>query len=462
MRLLPILTALCVCAGLVLLVLWRDEVQNFAASFAPTPAPTTEAADGGAAIGAAETQVRPTATGTAEAGATAATGATAGTEPDTGGGGTDTATTPDAAAQAGDRSRRVRVVVRRSEAQAVDNAVRLRGRTEASRMVEVRAETAGRIISEPIRAGATVTRGQVLCEIDPGTRAAALSEAEAALAEARARLPEARGREAEARARLISAEIEMNAASRLSEGGFASETRVASAEAAVAAAEAAIQSAEAGVEGAQSAIQSAEASVARAEEELQRLIIRAPFDGMLNSDTAELGALMQTGGACATILQLDPMTLVGFLPEAEVAAVEPQAQAAARIATGQQVQGEVTFLSRSSDPATRTFRVEIEVDNSDLALRDGQSAEILIQTGGLRAHTLPASALTLNDDGDLGVRYVGEGDVARFARVQLLRDTPDGAIVTGLPQALDVIVVGQEYVSDGVAIDPVPAGEVSQ
>ncbi|MBF9031555.1 biotin/lipoyl-binding protein, partial [Rhodobacterales bacterium HKCCE3408] len=72
---------------------------------------------------------------------------------------------------------RVHVVVRRSTAQVTSDALLLRGRTEAAREVTVAAETSGRIVSEPIRAGASVTAGQTLCQIDSGTRRAALAEA---------------------------------------------------------------------------------------------------------------------------------------------------------------------------------------------------------------------------------------------------------------------------------------------
>jgi len=39
--------------------------------------------------------------------------------------------------------------------------------------------------------------------------------------------------------------------------------------------------------------------------------------------------------------------------------------------------------------------------------------------------------------------------------VTLLRDTPAGVWVTGPPARADIIVIGQEYVRDGVAVRPV-------
>ncbi len=365
----------------------------------------------------------------------------------------------------------VAVMAMRSTAQEVDSAVVLRGETQALREVDVQAESSGKVTSPPLRKGAFVEQGQVLCELDPGTSLANLAEAEGMLSEARARIPEtearipeAEARVEEARARLQEAEINQNAATKLSAGGFASDTRVAgaqagtrSAEAAVSSAEAGLRAAESGMQGVDAAIQSAEAAVARAQTEIDRLTIRAPFSGLLETDTAELGSLMQAQGGsalCATIIQLDPIKLVGFVPELGVSRVEVGAPAGARLTEGGDITGRVTFLSRSADPVTRTFRVEVTVPNPDLSLRAGQTAEIAIEADGALAHLVPQSALTLNDDGALGVRAVDNDGLAEFMPVEVLRDTTDGVLLTGLPEQVNIITVGQEYVTDGVPVAP--------
>jgi len=351
----------------------------------------------------------------------------------------------------------VRVVAVHSTARAIDSAVVLRGETEAERQVDVQAETSGQIISQPLRRGAFVSKDQIICEIDPGTRFSTLAEAEARLIEARAGVPTAMARVDEAKARLEEARINDNAASRLSEDGFASETRVAATQAAVRAAEAALAAANSGLDSARAGIQAAEAGVAAAQKEIERLTVRAPFAGLLETDTAEFGSLLQAGapgGAqCATIIQLDPIKLVGFVPETEVNRVEMGAIGGGRLASGEEVQGKVTFISRSADPTTRTFRVELEVANKDLKIRDGQTAEIIISAEGKSAHLLPQSALTLNDRGELGVRVVTKDNAADFVPVDVLRDTIDGIWLAGLPETADVIVIGQEYVVAGVPVE---------
>lgn len=405
MRLFSILTALVVVAVLFFLVFQRDALMEFAGVTPTAAAPGTEAGEN----------------------SQAEADDTVGSEP------------------------KVSVVALKSEARTVDGAVILRGRTEAIRQVDVRAETSGRVISTPHRRGEMIAEGELMCSLDPGTRQIALEDARARLLEAEARLPEAKARLAEAEARLAEAEINDRAAERLSEGGFASETRVAATTAAVEAARAGVESAKSGVTSASAGIQSATAAVASAQDELDKLNMYAPFAGLLESDTSELGSLLQPGSLCGTIIQLDTIKLVGFVPEASVDRVKIGAMAGARLTSGREVVGEVTFISRSADPTTRTFRVDVEVDNADLSIRDGQTAEIAIQADGETAHLLPQSALTLDDSGQLGVRLVKDGR-ADFAPVSVLRDTQEGIWITGLEPEADVIVVGQEFVTTGVAV----------
>ena len=162
----------------------------------------------------------------------------------------------------------VRVMATRSVAQEIGTQVRLRGETEAARQVAVVSEVSGKIISPPLRKGAFVEEDDLLCSVDPGTRESALAEAQARLAEAQARrpevearIPEAQARVAEARARLDEARINATAAERLSQDGFASQTRVANTEAAVQGAQAAITSAEAGLKAAEAGLDSLNASI---------------------------------------------------------------------------------------------------------------------------------------------------------------------------------------------------------
>lgn len=285
----------------------------------------------------------------------------------------------------------------------------LRGRTEADRTVSVRAEEDGLVVDEAIRRGAKVLEGDVLCRLADGGRPADL---------------------AEARAAVIRAEADYEAGQRLAERGFTAQTEAL---------------------GRRATLEAARARLMRAELAIDRLVIRAPFDGVLEEDSAPRGTLLRPGDLCATVVAVDPIVLVGYAPEREVDRIAVGMAATARLVTGREITGTVRFVSRSAEPQTRTFRVEVTVPNPDLAIRDGLTAEIAVRLDGVSAHRLPQSALTLGDDGALGVRLAEDGR-ARFFPVQIIDEQAGGMWVIGLPETAEVIVVGQEFVSDGSPI----------
>ncbi|MEM7271354.1 MAG: efflux RND transporter periplasmic adaptor subunit, partial [Pseudomonadota bacterium] len=286
----------------------------------------------------------------------------------------------------------------------------LRGRTEATRRVDVRAETTGLVISERLLKGSLVEKGQVLCRVDQGDRAAEMAMAQAMLKEA---------------------EIEADTAKRLADRGVGAENTVNTREA---------------------ALESARAQVLRAQLGIDRLEIKAPFAGVLESDTAELGSFLQNGSVCATMITLNPIKLVAFAPERSVDALKEGAMVQGRLITGRQIEGEITYVAKSADRDTRTYLVEAQSPNADLTIRDGMTTELLIVLQGRPAHILPQTALTLDDEGALGVRLAIDGE-ARFAPVQIMRDETEGVWVAGLPPEAAVIVVGQEFVTDGQKLD---------
>lgn len=304
----------------------------------------------------------------------------------------------------------VKVVAFRSRAEDKANAIILRGRTEAHRLVEVKAETAGLVVSDPLRAGASVTAGQTLCQLDPGSREAQLAEAKAKLAQA---------------------EADAEAAETLATRGLTAENTA---------------------KARRAALEAARAAVRAIQLDIERLTIAAPFAGVLETDSAEIGSLVRTGDVCATVIALDPIEIVGFAPESEVDRLAPGMPAGARLVSGLTVRGEVAFVSRSADETTRTFRVEVDAPNPDGAIRDGMTAEILIPVAADRAHLVPQASLTLNDAGVLGIRTVEDGEggaVAKFLPAKILREDEGGIWLTGLPEEVAVIFVGQEFVSDG-------------
>ncbi|MCD7059618.1 efflux RND transporter periplasmic adaptor subunit [Pelagibacterium xiamenense] len=292
-------------------------------------------------------------------------------------------------------------------AQDMPQIIQLRGRTEANATVAVRAETSGNVQEMHVTKGQTVAAGDLLCTLDQGTRQASLAQAEAQLAQAQA-------------------DLENNTA--LRERGVAAPNTARQYEVALASAQAAYEQALA---------------------ELERTEITATVSGVVQEPMSELGAYLSAGSECATVVQLDPMVFVGQVPEARIGALNEGDQAQVTTVTGQEVVGAVRFIAATADAASRTFTVEIELPNADGTIRDGVTADALIQTGTIMAHLVPQSVLTLDTAGTLGVRAVVDEDTVEFFPIEVARDTREGMWVTGLPETVDIITLGQEFVQAG-------------
>ena len=294
--------------------------------------------------------------------------------------------------------------------QAYPLEVPLRGRTQASSIATITPETQGVVAEVNVVKGQTVAAGDVLCTLEEGTRAAAVAQAEAALAQAQSAF--------DTNAQLIE------------RGLSPSNTATA----------------------AQATLRQAQTALEQANRELDNAQVRTTVAGVVQDPLATVGSMLSAGTPCATVVELDPMLFIANVPEANVARAELGIPATVTTITGQTVQGEVSYIASVADEATRSFPIEIELPNPDGKVLSGITATAVVGLGTVPAHLLPQSALTLNDAGELGVRAVKDG-VVEFHAITIVSDTRDGVWVLGLPPAVDVITMGQEYVVPGQRVN---------
>jgi multidrug efflux system membrane fusion protein len=283
----------------------------------------------------------------------------------------------------------------------------VRGRTQATRTVIVRSETAGVVAAAPVLQGTAVGQGQVLCRLAVDARQAALDQARAA-------------RE--------SADLTQKQNAELAKKGFRSPAQVLQA---------------------QAGLDAATAAVRQAEIALAQVNIKAPFAGVFDHRDAEVGTYLAIGQPCGTIIELNPLLVVGDVPETQAASLKVGAPATARLVSGQMLTGKIRYVARDADPQTRTYHLEVALPNSKLEVRSGLSAEVHIGAGSGPAHLVPVSSLVLDSAGRQGVRYVTGDSRVAFAPITVAEETPEGLWVKGLSGPLQLIVVGQSYVADG-------------
>ncbi len=305
--------------------------------------------------------------------------------------------------------------VRTITSKAVDHVdhLRITGRTEAVISVDIRAETEARVVEIGAIKGQAIQKGDLIARLDIGDRQA---------------------RVAKGRALVAQRELEHSAAESLAQKNYRSKTGVAQALA---------------------LLEEARADLTIARTELGNTEIRAPFDGIVEERPAEIGDLLSIGDTLATLIQGDPMLVVAHVPEHSIRAIDLGQLATVTLFDGSTHDGIVRYTARVSDNDTRTFRVEVEMENADLRIPDGMTAQLEIPVGTKRAHQVTSSVLTLNDEGELGVRAIVDDNKVDFLPVELQGGSRDRIWIGGLPEEFELIVVGHDWVKEGATVNVV-------
>jgi multidrug efflux system membrane fusion protein len=304
------------------------------------------------------------------------------------------------------------VVVRSVVSEMHDIRLTSYGRTLPNRRVDVKAKTPGSLVATPVREGARVERGDVICRQDIDARQAIVDQAKAQLAKA---------------------DADLTATTALVDRGYRAPTAL---------------------NGDRAAVDGARASLKQAEIELGNVVLRAPFSGIYEARMAEVGDYLSPGLPCAAIVELDPLKLEAELTETQVGQVDMGQTVNIRLATGETVSGTVSFIESVANPATRTFQMEMSIPNPDYTLKAGVSATLDLKIGEAMASLVPSGVMALDENGATGIRYVDAGNIVRFAAIEQVDETQGGIWVMGLPPRSRIIIEGQDYVLVGSEVDP--------
>jgi multidrug efflux system membrane fusion protein len=310
-----------------------------------------------------------------------------------------------------DETQQVRVQEFRSR--EITREIVVSGRTEPNRVVEVRAETDGAVTSIGAERGDAVSEGTVLLKLDLRDRNARLSEAAALVAQR---------------------ELESKAVQDLRSREFTTDVQIADATA---------------------RLESARAAHERIKLEIENTSVLAPIDGLLQERGVEIGDFVRTGDMVAELVDLDPLIVRGEVNEREISNLAIGSRGAAVMVDGTEVEGTIRYLSPVAAEGTRSFSVELAVDNPDNSIRAGQTAQLKLYADVIRVQTLSAALLSLADDGTVGVKVVDNDNRVKFYPVEIAGASPEGTQVTGLPETIRLITVGQGFVIEGQRVNPV-------
>lgn len=309
------------------------------------------------------------------------------------------------------------VSVREQRAETITREVIVNGDTRPDQIVDVASQVEGQVVEIGVRKGARVQQGDLLVRIDARDLEQHKSRAAALLRQR---------------------DLEHQSATRLRETGYVTEGELA---------------------GKFAALEIARADVKDIELRLSNLRILAPVSGILEVQHVEVGDYAKVGQPVAQLIKTQPLLVNGGVGENDIRFIRRGDAASAEILGGARLSGQVKFVSSLADPKTRTFTVEVAVDNPEGRIPAGLSAKVIIPAERVSAHRIPASLMSLADDGAIGVKHVINGKVV-FTVAQIVRADGDAIYVGGLPETIQLITRGQAFVAAGetVVIEATPAG----
>ena len=199
----------------------------------------------------------------------------------------------------------------------------------------------------------------------------------------------------------------------------------------------------------------AKADYRNAELNKEYLNVKAPIDGIINDINIEVGELATNGEICAVLMDSDPIIVKGNVSEKNISKLNTDAPAKVQLIGGTVLEGKINYISSIADPDTRTFTVEVAIDNPNNQIKVGTTAEIFVSNQIKNSHLIPSSILSLSDDGNIGIKIISKENVVEFIEVKVSNLNNEGAYVTDLPPTIRGITVGQDFVTSGDIVNAV-------
>ena len=203
----------------------------------------------------------------------------------------------------------------------------------------------------------------------------------------------------------------------------------------------------------------AQQHLATVDAQLSYATIRSPITGIVTDQFQYEGEFASAGGKLVTIA--DTSTVIVKAPFSDTAVAQVKTGDTVTVVptdtSAEEMHGQVTLLSRSSDPASRAVEVWVTLGNGDGKLRANGAAQVTIAANSKNdAIVVPASAVTLetSDASEGTVMVVDDQNVAHETKVTIGIRTPDKIeIIEGLKGGETVVIEGNYALADGTKVE---------
>ncbi len=321
--------------------------------------------------------------------------------------------------------------------------------------------------------GNWIKKGQLLISLDKSTLASDLDAAKAELKAAQAAFMDTVRKfdiNGPHEAQIISAEADLDLnrrnyeiAQKLSETGVQSQVSLIQKRALLKAAETRLYelrsvSKELELANSDASVKNIEARIKRLEEQLDFTSILSPQRGWIEKLDIEEGELVDTNRPFGKLIGLQSIILDMPIPQINIGSVKVNDKVEVDFGSLGKRIGTVKGVSMTANSSTRTFNVEVYLDNTYDVLRAGMSAEASIIIEKVNAFKVSPAHLNVDENGQLSVK-VAVDNIVKTIPVKLLRTTGNYAFISGLENGDILLTSGQAFLSDGEPVSFSFSGE---
>jgi len=307
----------------------------------------------------------------------------------------------------------MKVSVVDSSIESVQRFVIVQGQVEANRSVDIKVEIDGRVAELSVAEGQRIVTNTSILKLSADYRLKQLDQAKALLRQANS---------------------DLSASRKLKKRGLLAANKLIAD---------------------QASVQTARAQLAITQHEVNSTKLLAPFAGVLNSRVVEIGDYLQKGSVVGTLVDDSVLKVTGQVPQQNVGDLKLNEAVEISLSNGLSEFGNLAFISRVADPVTRSYRVEVTLENPELQRLIGLTASLKLPLGIEQGHLLPNSVLGLGSDGDLEVKLLNDKNQVSTAVVKIIRTDKSGFWLSGLASQVTVISQGKDFVSENETVDPV-------
>ena len=197
------------------------------------------------------------------------------------------------------------------------------------------------------------------------------------------------------------------------------------------------------------------ARVRESELMLERARIHAPIAGVALDRPIETGEVLAPGAMVTTLQQVNRLKVVAAVPDTEVRWLRLGGRGVLGVDAwpGREFPVTISFLSPAADAASRTFLVELELDNRDGALRPGMVSRVRFDRRSVEdGIVIPLDALVTRVEGPAA--YVVEDCKASLRQVGIDSTEGDRVLVSsGLAAGDHLVIEGQRDLVDGQKVE---------